>query len=557
MDVKPVEQDWSPAEHYKDRNVAEQYDRERFANLSGRLFNAVERRAIVAAFRRLLPPGAVIADVPCGTGRIAEALLEAGFRVVGVDVSAAMLAVAQRRLARFSDRFVTRVANVLALDGEGIGVHCDGALCCRVLMHYPQAEQIAFIGKVAGLTDGPVVFNHSLNSPYLQLRRRLKRLLRHRSPVSYPVTDRELTALVSGAGLRMIQRRRLAPLLSEALVATCLPRHDAADRLAIDPARIGRELADALGNGGGGEPVPLALVRPEINSILFRAAHPTAGDLAVKCVLTDERGDDGAQAQYEALVSLQTRYPARDGCRTLRPVLFLPERRAIVTEWVEGRPLADLLRDPATDREEAARLVARAGTWLHLLHSAEDLPAAPMRVGEILTAGLGPVIAVDVRWAAPGAFIGRVVALLLASGDTFSAVPVRRVVLHGDFKPDNVLFAKGETIGIDVAAKHRDNNVADVGYFLNSLRLLAWEPHGLRLLPWRDRLEEVFLIAYTAGSEPVSWPHLLWWRLYHLARLWIGRHDGRLSSPAVRLVQRTEMMRLMRALETEWRGGFR
>ena len=65
--------EWNPTTHYKDIAVAERYDRERFSRLSGRVFNALEKRAVRRAFRSV-DRSSVIADLPCGTGRLAETL---------------------------------------------------------------------------------------------------------------------------------------------------------------------------------------------------------------------------------------------------------------------------------------------------------------------------------------------------------------------------------------------------------------------------------------------------------------------------------------------------
>jgi len=45
---------------------------------------------------RLLPPPALVLDAGCGTGRVAIRLAELGYRTVGVDVDASMLAEARR-----------------------------------------------------------------------------------------------------------------------------------------------------------------------------------------------------------------------------------------------------------------------------------------------------------------------------------------------------------------------------------------------------------------------------------------------------------------------------
>jgi ArsR family transcriptional regulator len=57
--------------------------------------HAFERSALAA----MLPPGLVVADLGCGTGRLAGELAPHVGRVIGVDRSSAMLAAAQQRLA--------------------------------------------------------------------------------------------------------------------------------------------------------------------------------------------------------------------------------------------------------------------------------------------------------------------------------------------------------------------------------------------------------------------------------------------------------------------------
>ena len=150
---------WNPIEHYKKPAVAEAYDATRFRGLAGRLFNAIEKREIRRAFADV-PANACIVDVPCGTGRLAEVLLEQGFKVHGVDISPEMLRVASKRLSRFDKQFSTEVRDAREL--AQLGRRFDGALCARVLMHFPLKEQIEFLKGVVGATSGRVVFTQGL-----------------------------------------------------------------------------------------------------------------------------------------------------------------------------------------------------------------------------------------------------------------------------------------------------------------------------------------------------------------------------------------------------------
>lgn len=54
-------------------------------------------------------------DARCGTGRLAETLLEAGYNVIGLDIAEPMFDVGNRRLARFGVRFQSHVRGARTL----------------------------------------------------------------------------------------------------------------------------------------------------------------------------------------------------------------------------------------------------------------------------------------------------------------------------------------------------------------------------------------------------------------------------------------------------------
>lgn len=206
---------WNPAEHYKDIETARAYDRERFTSVAGRVFNHLERSIIRRAFADL-PGEAVILDVPCGTGRLAEALVTAGHRVCGVDISPAMLEVAREKMTAHADRFESVVHDAKRL--PDLGRSFDAALCARVLMHFPLAEQISFLRGVASVSRGRVVFTQGIDNAYHRQRRAVKRLLRNQAPAVYPLTEAQISELLVGAGLREVSRHYVLPMASEAFV---------------------------------------------------------------------------------------------------------------------------------------------------------------------------------------------------------------------------------------------------------------------------------------------------------------------------------------------------
>lgn len=212
--------DWDANAHYKDDKVAKEYDAVRFSSTAGRVFNNLERSVVVRAFSGIAA-GSRIADIPCGTGRLAEPLLEAGYKVHGMDISGQMLSVAAGRLARFGSAFTTEVADAKAMTRAHD--QYDAVLCARVLMHFELDEQIEFLRGVTQITRGPIVINHSFSSPYQRFRRGVKRALGHQPPARHPVTRNEIDRLLSACKLREVRHYRLNSLVSEAIYVVAAP----------------------------------------------------------------------------------------------------------------------------------------------------------------------------------------------------------------------------------------------------------------------------------------------------------------------------------------------
>lgn len=79
-----------------------------------------------------LPAGARVLDCGCGPGLVAEALLDAGLIVTGIDLSAEMVARARARCARFGDRARFEQGSVFGVDAGG---GFDAAVSRYVLHH--------------------------------------------------------------------------------------------------------------------------------------------------------------------------------------------------------------------------------------------------------------------------------------------------------------------------------------------------------------------------------------------------------------------------------------
>jgi SAM-dependent methyltransferase len=111
--------------------------------------------SIVAEWSQLLPPGATILDLGCGTGvLISQALIERGFNVYGVDASASMT-------AAFRDRFPTVPVECAVVEDSAFFDRTFYGVVAWGLFFLLDAEiQRRLVAKIAAVlpSDGRLLF---------------------------------------------------------------------------------------------------------------------------------------------------------------------------------------------------------------------------------------------------------------------------------------------------------------------------------------------------------------------------------------------------------------
>jgi SAM-dependent methyltransferase len=101
-------------------------------------------RPYLETLMELLPPGGHVLELGCGGGRWSEPLLENGFAVTGVDVSARLLESARKRCPRGEW--------VLADASEFVPSHpFDGILCWDSLFHLPHAKLAPLLRRLPAM----------------------------------------------------------------------------------------------------------------------------------------------------------------------------------------------------------------------------------------------------------------------------------------------------------------------------------------------------------------------------------------------------------------------
>ncbi len=146
-------------ERYQDRKVAGDYDQERFASWFGKLADRAESGLLERAINKYFTAGTVL-DLPCGTGRLLNPLIESGLEVTGGDISLQMMAVAQ---ARYKGKKNIRFEKV---DAENLSFppnHFDYLTSFRLMTHLPPEVRQKVLGEMVRVTRKMLVINYHLD----------------------------------------------------------------------------------------------------------------------------------------------------------------------------------------------------------------------------------------------------------------------------------------------------------------------------------------------------------------------------------------------------------
>jgi ubiquinone/menaquinone biosynthesis C-methylase UbiE len=205
--------------HYADRGVAERFDALRFGGPIGQYLLESQARLLVEALAPIA--GRSIADVGTGTGRAAIALARAGAKVVGIDASAEMLAVARARgeVAGARVTFIPGDAHALPLGDRSV----DAAVSLRVIMHTPDWDRC--VGELCRVSRSRVVVDFpalgsvaAIESGY----RRLAHVLGLRTEPYRVLAERAVRRSFLNRGFRVIavHRQFVLPIAAHKMIGS-------------------------------------------------------------------------------------------------------------------------------------------------------------------------------------------------------------------------------------------------------------------------------------------------------------------------------------------------
>ena len=190
---------------------ARRYEARRYGGIIRQWNHRLLERALARGLASV-PRNGVVLDAPCGTGILADFLRGLGLRVLGADISPAMLGVAATR---------GPVVGHVRADLEAPPLKpasVDAVVSTRFLMHLPPEIRPRVLAGLARVARGPVVA--TVCHPYTMksFGRAVRRALGVRAKRSPRVTRAEIEREVRAAGLQLEAVIPVLPVLSEVWV---------------------------------------------------------------------------------------------------------------------------------------------------------------------------------------------------------------------------------------------------------------------------------------------------------------------------------------------------
>ncbi|MCB8914440.1 MAG: class I SAM-dependent methyltransferase [Thermoleophilales bacterium] len=186
--------------HYLDEEVAASYEQKRYSGRLGK-YRYEREQAGVGAVIAQLPNDLHFLDVPCGIGRWWPMLEAHASRIDGLDISPAMLAEAEKRVASSSVPVSVNVGDAESLELPDDSV--DAVFSHALMKHLPIPLQAQVLGEFSRVSRSWVVCAFSVVETFSY------QLWRRRSfEDSYPLLPEQLSDLADSAGLDIVDRKR-------------------------------------------------------------------------------------------------------------------------------------------------------------------------------------------------------------------------------------------------------------------------------------------------------------------------------------------------------------
>lgn len=220
-----------------------------------------------------------------------------------------------------------------------------------------------------------------------------------------------------------------------------------------------------------------------------------------------------AKREYETLGRVYLRYPIDPHYGVPKPLYFSESEGTFAMEFASGWSLEERLKRGCN--WAASSSMERAGRWLRLLHECSS-------VGEGLIDLDEKFRVVQKQWGdgkPANKHIQPALDLLSETRFSMKTKEIAKVMLHGDFKPENLVMDENHTVGVDIGWRCANAVEYDLAPFLNHLLFLRLGLRRKYINQQIEEMEEHFLTGYFQ-SHQTDLCLLNWIRLYFLLSYW-------------------------------------
>lgn len=183
------------------------------------------------------------------------------------------------------------------------------------------------------------------------------------------------------------------------------------------------------------------------------------------------RADRMLRREYNATSALYQALHQDAEIGAVRPIAFLPELRAIVTEEVPGRPMSELLAETSRASAEALAVARRVGAWIRIYQSlveatgTVELPERRTYLDDRLKQMEGRVITSSER---------REVLALFDSLAAQLPTECAAVPIHADLTPTNIIVDdRGRIAVLDFTMAKMGTSYHDISHVFFHLEMLG------------------------------------------------------------------------------------
>lgn len=195
---------------YQDKNIADGYDDRRFIGLKGRWTHKREKECLEKMLA-VIPKGDKILELPCGTGRLTEFLLELGYEVTAADISDEMMRHAKSKTETFGSKVSFEKADIENLKYEDNAFSAIAVI--RLLHHIPSTLHSKVLAELHRVTKKWLVITYSNKHTFQNLRRNIKAI--YTKEPRYSISKEQFLTEVTQAGFKVVKYLPLFPFISE------------------------------------------------------------------------------------------------------------------------------------------------------------------------------------------------------------------------------------------------------------------------------------------------------------------------------------------------------